>query len=382
MKKILLLLLVVSMTTLAYPQIEKPHFFVECTQALGDTSKKYANAYARLVASELKEAFPCANTNTQSDITRKLDSLRFRALMGDYESDLPSFCEMLAHDYWIHLKLTDYDEGRIMVVARCFKYKKVDCIADAGNIRCGNTFGELTEACRTMTQRLIDMLSKFEICPFTGPMNITIDSEVDTTTKQEYDVYCNEMDGTYRREETVYKKTHSEWQLERKGIPRANGTMVFTMNERSELMVQNSCYTCPSGRKGGRIYTRENTFRVEGSGISTESYYKGKKQDDTRIEIEFFDNGTYIITAKATSKPARGEGKEIEKAEGTCDNIPASPNPVLNEITLPLRVVLGPFPGKSTDEILQQNSTVTRRNPESNEIETITFDFVLEKQTK
>jgi len=378
MKRYSLLLLLVSAYVLSYSQTEKPHFFVYC-KPLGDTATKYANAYARLVADELKEAFPCSSVNTQSDIVKKLDSLRFRTLMGDFEGDMPSFCDMLAHDHFIYLKLTDYTEGRIMVIARCFKYKKVDCIADAGNIRCGNSFEELTQACRSMTQRLIDMLSKYEICPFTGPVNLTIQSEYDTATKQEYPVYCNEMDQTYVREETIYKRTDSEWQLQRKGIPRAKGTMSFTMSESSSLEVQNGCYQCPSGRMGGRIFTRTNSFNVEGSGLSTESSYNGNKQDDTRIEIEFLEDGTYILTAKGTSKPARGYGKENEKAEGTCDNIPSDPRSIPREITLPLRVVLGPFPGKSTDEVLQQKDTIKKRNPVSNEMETITYDFTLEK---
>lgn len=382
MKHLFFLIILTSLFQFLCAQTEKPHFFIECNQATGDTSVKYANAFARLVATELKEAFPCAKVNTQSDIVNKLDSLRFRYLIGDIEGDLPSFCDQLVHDYWVHLKLVDYTEGRIAVVARCFKYKKIDCIADAGMIRCGNSFAELTEACKSMTKKLIDMLSKYEVCPFTGPLNLTIDSEVDTTIKKEYSVYCNEMDGMYRREEGIHKETHSKWNLERKGIPWATGDMEFQMYERSTLVVENSCYTCPSGRQGGRIYKKENTFRVEGSGLSAESSFKGKKQDDTRIDIQFFDDGTYVITAKATSKPANGEGKEIESAQGTCDNIPADPVNKMEEITIPLKVFLGPFPGKSTDDILQQSETITRRNPESNELETITYDFVLEKQTK
>ncbi|MBK7174613.1 MAG: hypothetical protein IPH84_15610 [Bacteroidales bacterium] len=375
----LLLFAIVAMTSLF---AQKPHFFIECNQAMGDTSQKYANAFARLVANELKDAFPCAKINTQSDIVNKLDSLRFRALIGDFEGDLPSFCDQLAHDYWIHLRMIDYTEGRIAIIARCFKYKKIDCIADAGMVRCGNTFGELTEGCKEITKRLIDMLSKFEICPFTGPVNLSIHSQFDTVTKQEYAVYCNMMDQTYRREETSNKRADSEWQLERKGIPRAIGTMNFTLSESSSLEVQNGCYKCQSGREGGRIYTRTNSFNVEGSGLSTESSYNGNKQDDTRIEIEFLEDGTYILTAKGTSKPARGYEKENEKAEGTCDNIPSDPRSIPKEITLPLKVILGPFPGKSTDEILQQNNTIKRRNPITNEMETITYDFTLEKLSK
>ncbi|MHC1775399.1 MAG: hypothetical protein AB9834_08310 [Lentimicrobium sp.] len=382
MKKSTIFLLLVAIVAVSDVYAQKPHFFIECNQAMGDTSQKYSNAFARLVADEIKEAFPCSRVNTQSDIVRKLDSLRFRTLIGDFEGDLPSFCDMLAHDYWIHLRMIDYTEGRVSIIARCFKYKKIDCLADAGMVRCGNSFSELTEGCKKITKTLIDMMSKFEICPFTGPVNLTIQSEYDTTTKQEYPVYCNEMDQTYVREETIYKRTDSKWQLERKGIPRATGTMSFTMSESSSLEVQSGCYQCSSGRKGGRVYTRTNSFNTEGSGLSTESSYNGNKQDDTRIEIEFFEDGTYILTAKGTSKPARGYGKEDEKAEGSCDNIPSDPRSIPREITLPLRVVLGPFPGKSTDEILRQKDTIKKRNPVSNEMETITYEFVLEKQSK
>ncbi len=382
MKKNILFLLLVAFIGITDLLAQKPHFFIECNQAMGDTSQKYAAAFARLVADEIKEAFPCSKVNTQSDIVNKLDSLRFRMLIGDFEGDLPSFCDQLAHDYWIHLRMIDYTEGRISVVARCFKYKKIECIADAGMVRCGNTFAELTEGCKTITTRLIDKLSKFEICPFTGPVHLTIHSQYDTASKQEYPVYCNMMDQTYHREESINKRTDSEWELERKGIPRATGTMSFILSESSSLEIQNSCYKCQSGREGGRTYSRTNSFNVEGTGLSTESNYKGKKQDDTRIELEFFEDGTYILTAKGTSKPASGYEKENEKAEGTCDNIPSDPTSMPKEITLPLKVILGPFPGKSTDEILQQNNTITRRNPITNEMETITYDFTLEKTSK
>lgn len=382
MKKSFLFLMFFSIFAVSAVWAQKPHFFIECNQARGDTAQKYANAFARLVATEISDAFPCAKVNTQSDIVNKLDSLRFHYLMGDIEGDLPSFCDELVHDFWIHLVLIDYDEGRTMVVARCFKYKKIDCIADAGNVRCGNSLAALTEACKTITKRLIDKLSKFEICPFTGPISLTIDSEYDTLTTQDYEVYCNAMDQTYHREESINKSVHSEWQMERKGIPRADGDMIFKWSESSGLSVENGCYTCPSGRKGGRSYSSKKSFYIEGSGISTESIHNGEKQDDCRVEIEFLENGTYILTAKGTSKPVQGEERELEKAEGTCDNIAANPVSIPREITLPLKVVLGPFPGKSTDETLEQNSTITRRNPISNEKETIKYEFSLTKKVK
>lgn len=380
MKNISLIILLVFFIAVSKLAAQKPHFFIECNQALGDTSAMYAAAFARLVADELKDAFPCVKVNTQSDIVNKLDSLRFRALIGDFDGDLPSFCDELAHDYWVHLRLIDYTEGRVMIVARCFKYKKIECIADAGMVRTANNFPALTAGCKTITNRLIDMLSKFEICPFTGPVNITVNSEFDTTTVKEYQVYCNEMDNTYRREETVNNYTKSNWKLQRKGIPRAEGTMEFDMSERSKLVVDNGCYRCQSGRQGGRTYTREKSFKVYGSGISTASSYRGKPQDDARIELQFLEDGTYILTARGTSNPAEGEERELEKAEGTCDNIAPNTTPLPREVTIPLKVILGPYPGKSTDKILEQKNTIKKRNPLTNEMETITFDFTLKNE--
>jgi hypothetical protein len=188
------------------------------------------------------------------------------------------------------------------------------------------------------------------------------------------------MDNTYRKEETVNNHTKSDWKLQRKGIPWAGGTMEFDMSERSKLVVENGCYQCPSGRQGGRTYTREKSFKVNGSGLSTESSYKGKPQDDTRIELQFLEDGTYILTARGTSKPATGDEKEIEKAEGTCDNISPNSTPIPRDITIPLKVILGPFPGKSTDKILEQKDTIKKRNPLTNEMETITFDFTLRNE--
>jgi hypothetical protein len=377
MKTVSILFSMVLLFSSAQLPAQKPHFFVECSQAMGDTSQKYAPAFARLVADELKLAFPCVNVNTQSDIVNKLDKLRFQYLMGDIEGDLPSFCDQLAHDYWVHLRLIDYDEGKTMIVARCFKYKKVDCIADAGNIRCANNLPAITEGCRQITKKLIDLLSKFEVCPFTGPVNLTIKSQFDTTSTNQYEVFCNETDQTYRREESIYNSTQSDWQLQRKGIPWASGTMTFKMSETSDLVVENGCYRCPSGRMGGRVYSMKKSFVVEGSGISTESSYKGNKQDDLRIELEFFEDGTYILTARGTSKPAQGDEKEDEKAEGTCDNIPSAPRTYPREVTIPLKVILGPFPGKATDKILTHKDVIKRRNPSTNEMETISYDFTL-----
>jgi len=380
MKNRIFLVLLVLFAFLANLEAQKPHFFIECNQAMGDTSQKYAAAFARLVADELKDAFPCIKVNTQSDIVNKLDSLRFRTLIGDFNGDLPSFCDELAHDYWVHLRLIDYTEGRISIVARCFKYKKIDCIADAGMVRTANNFSALTAGCKTITKRLIDMLSKFEICPFTGPVNITVNSVFDTTSVKEYPVYCNEMDQTYRREETINNYTNSNWKLQRKGIPRAEGTMEFDMSERSKLVVENGCYHCPSGRQGGRTYTREKTFKVNGSGISTASNYRGKPQDDTRIELQFLEDGKYILTARGTSNSATGEERELEKAEGTCDNIAPNTTPIPRDVTIPLKVILGPYPGKSTDKLLEQKDTIKKRNPLTNEMETITFDFTLKNE--
>jgi hypothetical protein len=380
MKVMSIILILFSFFILPDLQAQKPHFFIECNQAQGDTAAKYARAYERLMADYLKKAYPCADVSTQGDVYLKIDRDRYNQVTGDQYYKIGSYCNDLPHDYWVHLVMSEYTEGKVMVIARCFKYKEVDCIADAGNVRVANDFASLTEGCKTMSQRLIDMLGKYEICAFQGPVAITISSDLDSTRLEQYSVYCNGADQQYRKEKVIKNHTFSDWKLERKGIPWTEGTMTFYTDEMSKTTEEDGCHKCKSGREGGLITTLKNSMKVKGQGISHESEFQGKKQDDTRVELRFLENGTYLVIAKGTSQPVTGQEMVTVQAEGTCDNQPEQTKPVQRDITVPLKAIFGPYTGKTTDKLLQEKDEKKVTDPVTREQQTITIDFSLKQK--
>jgi hypothetical protein len=123
-------------------------------------------------------------------------------------------------------------------------------------------------------------------------------------------------------------------------------------------------------------------MKVKGSGISHESSRDGKPQDDTRVELEFLENGKYLVIAKGTSQPITGEEKVVTKAEGTCDNMPQETKIVPREIKIPLKVIFGPYEGRTTDKVLHQNDTKEITDPSTKEKSTFTIDFTLNQRDK
>lgn len=358
---------------------QKLHFYISSNGSAGDSSLKYAVPFERLVQDRFRDAFPCADVVCSADIRHKLERLYFYELMGDIPGgDLTQVGNDLAHDYWVPVTLRNYTPGMVSVEAKCFKYKKTDCIAWSEIVYVQNDFNSITEGCKKVTKQLVDKLSDREMCPFKGPVTITMNSVKDTVETIEYNVYCNEMDQQFHHRLAINNNTFSEWNLERKGIPLTGGTMTFYTTETSDLREANGCHLCKSGREGGRIYTVEKSFRINGSGISHESQRNGRPQEDTRVELEFLSDGTYYIIVKGTSLPATGEEKVTEKAEGTCDNLPEERKVVPREISIPLWAVFGPYPGKPSDNILQHKDQLVKKNF-NDEKSTITIDFTLTK---
>ena len=362
---------------------QKPHFSIQSEVEHTKYSLKYVVPFEKIMTKILKEEFPCADVASSSSIRTSLDELRDKELQGnvDITSDMRNVGKDLPHDYWVLLGVHDYIEGKVQVYARCFKYNKFDCIADAGSLVAANNEASVTDVCNKISKKLIDLLNQKEICAFKGPVSITVKSGKDTTELVEYGVNCNQSDQQYRKETVIKNSTISDWKLQRKGISWAEGTMTFTTNESTKITEEDGCHKCKTGKEGGRIYTNEKSFYIEGSGISHDSYYKGKRQEDTRIELEFVAEGTlnYYVLAKGTSLPVTGQEKSFEEAQGTCDNIPRVTKKSPREIRIPLWVVFGPYPGKITDDVLQHKDSQVITNLQG-EKSTITIDFRLSRK--
>lgn len=369
------LVLVVSLSSMA----QKPGFFVKCTEALGDTAAKYTINFERLVGNQISEAFHCATVNTQSSLNARLAWEKdYQQAGGEGELNV---CQYLKSDYLVFLSMNEVSSSMLNVSAKCIYYKKPEVIAEAFKVfNTSMNYAGFASACTEVTNELIKELGKYEICAFQGPVAITISSDLDSTNVESYSVYCNQMDQQYRKETVIKNHTFSDWKLERKGIPWTDGTMTFYNDEMTQSTEEDGCHKCKSGREGGLVTTMKSTLKVKGSGISHDSEYQGKKQDDTRVELRFLENGTYLVIAKGTSKPVTGQDVVTMKAQGTCDSQPEQTKPVPREITVPLKAIFGPYTGKATDKLLQQKDEKKVKDPVTREEQTITIDFSLRQK--
>jgi len=374
-KTILFAVLVMFGFIESYPQ--KPGFFIKCTEALGDTASKYVMNFERLVGTDLSEAFHCATVNTQSSLNARLKWEKEYQLMGG--EDALNLCSYLKCDYLVTLHMIEVNTHLLQVSAKCINYRKKEIIADAiVNFTTAMNYAGFAAACKEISNKLIKEMGKYEICPFTGPVAITISSDLDSTKVEDYPVYCNESDQRYHKETVIKNHTFSDWKLQRKGIPWTEGTMTFYTDEMSKTTEEDGCHKCKSGkREGGLVTTMTSSLKVKGTGISHESSFQGKKQDDTRIELRFLESGKYLLIAKGTSQAVTGEDKVVTKAEGTCDNQPQETKLLPRDIRVPLQVIFGPYDGKATDKLLQQKDTKEVKDPVTNEKQTITIDFSL-----
>ena len=375
---IIAIVLLTGLSTLA----QKPGFFVKCTKAEGDEASKYVMNFERLVATNLSEAFHCATVNANYSLLNRLQWEKEYQLNGG-DADF-SVCKYLKADYLVLLSMIEGNQNQLQVKATCIDYrnKKNIIASEVLKLTTSIDYAGFAESCKKISDKLIKELGKYEICAFTGPVSVTINSELDSTKTVDYGVYCNQSDQRYHQEIEINNNTFSDWKLQRKGIPWTEGTMTFYTNEISKVTEENGCYKCKTGREGGRTYSETRSMKVKGSGISHESSRDGKPQDDTRVELEFLENGKYLVIAKGTSQPITGEEKVVTKAEGTCDNMPQETKIVPREIKIPLKVIFGPYEGRTTDKVLHQNDTKEITDPSTKEKSTFTIDFTLNQRDK
>lgn len=348
--------------------------FYITTTTYDELGQTYMDDFQGSVIKLISQNFPCALIQTRSNATVLLDRERERQVVGEgKENAIENIGESMICDYLISLKIKiDNNIASIDVV--CLNPNRAIALFRTSSIA---TLGEVLNTIDKVGHQLIEGLEEYEICPFTGPVSITINSVLDSTNTVDYEVYCNEMDQHYNQKLEINNTTFSDWKLQRKDRLRTEGTMTFYSNELSKITEENGCYKCKSGREGGRTYTETRSMKVKGNGISHESSFKGKPQDDTRIELKLLENGTYLVIAKGTSQPATGEEKVLSSAVGTCDKVPQETKIIPRVIAIPLKVIFGPYAGNASDKILKQKDTKVFNDPISKEKTTVTIDFTL-----
>jgi len=332
---------------------------------------------------KLEETFPCASVNDDKAIRGLLAHERELELLGvGSEEHMKSIADAYNIDYLVSLELGTMIGDQFIVSVVCMPYRTKDKFPIARAFaRCPLTAtsgGEMIKKIEEAAREIIEKLKKLEICPFKGTIIITNSSTFDTVKEYQYGVYCNGMDQQLHKTTEIHNNTYSKWELSRQGNERANGVMDYVTIEKSTVIEEDGCYTCELGKKGYRSLNEEHSLTLSGSGISHESQWNGQPQEDTRIELEFLDDGTYLVIAKGTSEPAKGSENVILKAEGICAG--NETNKLMRVVRIPLMAIFGPYPGKATDKVLQQKDKIQTKNPITNEKHTYTIDLDLKQK--
>lgn len=398
MKALPLFFIFCLMVSLTNVQAENPRFYLQLS-GNNDEAKTYLPYFESKVVAALQDNFGCAVVNTSLKVKELLDLEYQKQMIGNANEwsaeDLQDLSEdqkkllgrskegaveeigkLLNHEYLIGLELKMYGT-QLLISAFCLssKSKKLQTLSRASAATEKGSGVNSTIA--KVSEQLIDGLKQYEICPFTGKVDVNVSSYRDTITKEEYSVYCNYEDKIYSKVTKIKKNTESTWSLERKGIPWTDGTMNFNQVEEMNIEEMNGCYRCPSGREGGRNYHFNSYYKVNGSGISHQSIRDGKPQDDTRVELKFNDDGSYYIHIKGTSLPAGSDERINISAVGTCDNLGPESKINQKEVTIPLNVLFGPYKGDTSDKVLKQHDEVKTFDPINGEHSTIILDFEL-----
>lgn len=374
MKTLVFLLITLISVSMQGFSAEAPHFYIEC-EPNGDTAQKYAGSFERVMAYWLTRDFPCVRTTTSGDVRTKLGREKLKQLRGSNE-EMASFCEDLPHDYWIRLVLIDYTEGRIMVRATCFNYKKIECIADAGHIRTDNDYASLKEAVNKMSQMLVDMLKEYEICPYYGPLNIEVVSSRDETETFRVNAPCGQDIATVTATQKV--NMNLKWELNKYGMHNGDGTVAYDLYENYTTLTDMPCYKCKNGDQGPVRITEIKETEAKAGGLSSRSRFDGKAVKDVHIRIVFFENGTYSLLVKATSDEGTQTDSKEKKVEGMCESESEPKDSKNRRIDVPIQVTLGPYQGTAGDKVLQQKET--KDLSQGTEKTTLTVDFTLNRK--
>jgi hypothetical protein len=327
-------------------------------------------------AIKLSEVYDCAAIKTSTEVKLALDHVRTIQLLSDNDTQgmIKNVGNSLGCDYLVNLKII-VKENTAIVSAAFLDNKKANAMSRA---TVTTSYGAVDKGTYDdIAKQLIDGLKTYEICPFTGPVNVNIISALKDKQTEEYPVYCNQFDGMFRKTSTIDNYSENDWAIEKTDKNSANGNVKFNLSEESKIEEYNYCYECSPTKQGQRTYFEKTTTYAYVQGLSNDSESYGVKVDDARVSITFLDDGTYTVRVKAASTQGEKKIKKEIHAEGICNNISNKPETITNRVDEGINEIFGPFTGNAQDKFLSQKETIKRINPVSDEEETITYEFNL-----
>ncbi len=375
MRTPILMLLLLFLMGVKFSEAAKPKFFI-CTSANSIEAGAYLAYFESKVFNALKKEFPCVEISSQSTISAVLELERMKQLLGGEERDLASIGEAMGSDFLVSLKVRVL-QGTALVDAFCADTRKSKVISRAGESAAHGGAG--LDAVEKVSNQLVDGLKQYEICPFKGTINVTVNSERTDQKVESYAVFCNGAQGLYRLETNINDNSDIKWKLNKTGKYTTGGTVTYRLYEETTIEEQNDCYPCPGGRQAPHLYNEKVVKRANVEGLSNESVSEGLQIDDARSTITFNENGTYILKVEAASRKGDSKKKTERKSQGSCDNKSKTDNDD-KKVDVPLFEIFGPFKGTSLDKVLSESDTKVREDPSIKEKTTITFDFNLTKE--
>jgi hypothetical protein len=334
------------------------------------------------VVQALEKDFPCARVSYLGDISLCLAEMQLWGTPAFGNQDVgPKIKKMLNRlnnaDYWVTYCIYPVSETMAIAELKCSDIKGKKLVQFSINMSIASIFEkDFIEP----VKKFVKELSKYEICPYTGPINVEVKSVRTDTKTEKYPIYCNGMDGMYKLDRTFNKTSSASWNLNKTDKFQTSGTVIYNLREETKTEEQNDCYTCPSGRQGPRWY-KENTLKTaKVEGLSNESVADDRQIEDARAEIIFLDNGTYTLQVKAASRKGDFKLKAEKHAEGTCSNDNPPPENITKKADIGLDEKFGPYVGTSLDKVLYHKETIIREDPVTREKTTISFEFNLKKE--
>jgi hypothetical protein len=372
-------LLAVLIISAGVVQGAKPKFFITRGTITGADPTLRETAYLEFFEAEITKilfkVYPCATVSLRSAFLAALELERKRELLGVADDNALTYLgQSLGCDYLISIKVA-VQNGNVNLIAICINTRNEKTLSRTTKIAAEGDSG--LDAAEEAAKDLIDGLKNYEICPFTGPVKVRVESKVQNEEKEEYPVECKGKEGIFKRVVSDYKTSDNNWELNKEDKYSASGSVQLKMYEEMKIEEQNDCYQGPNGNYGGRTSYERTVSTADVQGLSEESEIYGVKVDDARAELIFLEDGTYTLKVKAASKQGDMKEKKEEHAEGTYDNIPSRTTNKNKKADVSMYKIFGPFRGNAQEKSLTQKGTVKEVDEDTQEERTITFEFNL-----
>jgi hypothetical protein len=363
----------------AYPQQELTMLLLPRANA-ADTNLLYLSGglnaiFLTDVINEMEKNFPCIGVTDPKAISACLGELRLQSTPEFGSRDVSQVVNRLANsltnpDFAVKYCMYVNSEESVTASVTCAN-KEGEIIADfTESFSIGQVSGEGTSAA---VKKLVDQLKKHEICPYTGSVNITVESEKEESTSSS--IPCDA--GSIVTDVEITSNSTLKWELMKEEIAMTSGSVSYDHKEKIRSITRNSCYICKDGTKGFATITETTETEANAQGLSNESVFEGANVSDARIRIAFLDDGTYMLTVKATSEKGPMKITTEKKVNGPCltDNESEPPDTKTKSIDVPFTAVFGPYQGTPTDKVLSQSEE--KDLSQGKEKVTLKIDFTL-----